>query len=261
MKNLFVISEEEKKRILNLHSHATQKQYLKEQTSEDFEKYKKIFQDAISKMPKGFDLKNINQQDLTKMLTDSDFTNQLTSSGKKPEEMKKIIDDTLKANGVDLSKINTSQLINTKTGTNVDPNKKTETNQQQTEFLITKNDRSYDYKKVGNKIYFKGKEGTTDKKAQKYKDWTEPTIQNAIDAINLLFTNKPTGDTPTQITTNTTDNLNSTPDKSTSSEVKPENKQNVPTGEEDKQNVSTGGENKQVAFSSKPVTDDEFETT
>lgn len=169
MKNLFLISEEEKNRILNLHINATQQQYLKEQT--------------------------------------------------------------------------------------------TETNQQQTEFLITKNDRSYDYKKVGNKIYFKGKEGTTDKKAQKYKDWTEPTIKSAIDAINLLFTNKPTGDTLTQITTNTTDNLNSTPDKSTSSEVKPENKQNVPTGEENKQNVSTGEENKQVAFSSKPVTDDEFQVT
>jgi hypothetical protein len=257
MKNLFLLSEEEKNRILNLHILATKQQYLKEQntTTGDVEKYKKIFQDAISKIPQGLDLKNINQQDLTKMLTDTGITNQLSTSGKKPEEMKKIIDDTLKASGVDLTKINTSELINSKGITNDDANKKTETTTPApSEFLITKNDRAYDYKKVGDKIYFKGKEGTTDKKAQKYTNWTEPTDDGAIKAINLLFQNKPTGDTPSQVVSNTTN----PPVDKTTTEVKPEDKTTTEVKPEDKKDVSAGQNEGGVAFSSNPVDDSEL---
>jgi hypothetical protein len=49
------------------------------------------------------------------------------------------------------------------------------------------NDRAYDYKMENGKYYFKGKENTTDKKAQKYKDWYEAKADKGIRAIKALF--------------------------------------------------------------------------
>jgi len=49
------------------------------------------------------------------------------------------------------------------------------------------NDKAYDYKMENGKYYFKGKEGTTDKKAQKYKDWYEAKADEGIKAIKALF--------------------------------------------------------------------------
>jgi hypothetical protein len=49
------------------------------------------------------------------------------------------------------------------------------------------NDKEYDYKMENGKYYFKGKEGTTNKKAQKYKDWYEAKAPGGITAIKALF--------------------------------------------------------------------------
>ena len=62
--------------------------------------------------------------------------------------------------------------------------------EQQTgaKFIYTNpNDKAYDYKMENGKYYFKGKEGTTDKKAQKYKDWYEAKADRGIKAIKALF--------------------------------------------------------------------------
>ena len=45
----------------------------------------------------------------------------------------------------------------------------------------------YVYKLENGKYYFKGKEGTTNTKAQKYKDWYEAKVPKAITAIKSLF--------------------------------------------------------------------------
>lgn len=49
------------------------------------------------------------------------------------------------------------------------------------------NDKAYDYKMENGKYYFKGKEGTTNKKAQKYKNWYEAKAEEGIKAIKALF--------------------------------------------------------------------------
>jgi hypothetical protein len=70
-----------------------------------------------------------------------------------------------------------------------------------TSVLITKNDKSYDYKLENGKYYFKGKAGS--KFATKYPNWTEAKAQKGIDAIKALFDKNPKGDTPVEQTTPT----------------------------------------------------------
>jgi hypothetical protein len=65
----------------------------------------------------------------------------------------------------------------------------------------------YVYKLENGKYYFKGKEGTTNKDAQKYKDWYEAKAPKAIAAIKNLF-DKNINVTQTEVksTTNTDPN-------------------------------------------------------
>lgn len=71
----------------------------------------------------------------------------------------------------------------------------------QTEVLITKNDKAFDYKKVGDKYYFKGKENT--KYGNQYKDWQEHPEERGRKAIEALFIKNPQGDTPVKTTPET----------------------------------------------------------
>jgi hypothetical protein len=68
-----------------------------------------------------------------------------------------------------------------------------------TSVLITKNDKSYDYKLENGKYYFKGKSGG--KFATKYPNWAEAKAQKGIDSIKALFDKNPKGDTPVEPTT------------------------------------------------------------
>jgi hypothetical protein len=68
-----------------------------------------------------------------------------------------------------------------------------------TSVLITKNDKSYDYKLENGKYYFKGKSGG--KFATKYPNWVEAKAQKGIDSIKALFDKNPKGDTPVEPTT------------------------------------------------------------
>jgi|688.fasta_scaffold202427_3 hypothetical protein len=57
--------------------------------------------------------------------------------------------------------------------------------------IVTNHDRSFDYKKDGDKFYFKGK----GKYAEKYPNWTLATKKEAIDAIRTkVFKMRPSSD-------------------------------------------------------------------
>lgn len=63
--------------------------------------------------------------------------------------------------------------------------------------IVTDFDRAFDYKKEGNKFYFKGKGSF----ANKYPDWTEPLSDKALEAIKtkVFKINKYSVDEPSKI--------------------------------------------------------------
>jgi hypothetical protein len=157
----------------------------------------KNFQSAASSTTNG---QNTLPADLSKMfqslgkdiLSPEEFSKKLQSiTNKSPEEMTKMFQSMI-AGGTSSSGTTSGATSGATSSSGTTP---------PTSVLITKNDKSYDYKLENGKYYFKGKAGG--KFATKYPNWTEAKAQKGIDAIKALFDKNPKGDTPVESTTPT----------------------------------------------------------
>jgi len=157
----------------------------------------KNFQSAASSTTNG---QNTLPADLSKMfqslgkdiLSPEEFSKKLQSiTNKSPEEMTKMFQSMI-AGGTSSSGTTSGTTSGATSSSGTTP---------PTSVLITKNDKSYDYKLENGKYYFKGKAGG--KFATKYPNWTEAKAQKGIDAIKALFDKNPKGDTPVESTTPT----------------------------------------------------------
>jgi hypothetical protein len=155
----------------------------------------KNFQSAASSTTNG---QNTLPADLSKMfqslgkdiLSPEEFSKKLQSiTNKSPEEMTKMFQSMI-AGGTSSSGTTSGATSGATSSSGTTP---------PTSVLITKNDKSYDYKLENGKYYFKGKAGG--KFATKYPNWTEAKAQKGIDAIKALFDKNPKGDTPVEPTT------------------------------------------------------------
>lgn len=131
----------------------------------------------------------------------ADFTKMFQSLGKNmtsPEEFSKMLQSTTNKSPEEMSKMFQSMIAGgtPAAGTTSGTTSGTTT---PTSVLITKNDKSYDYKLENGKYYFKGKAGG--KFATKYPDWKESKAKGGIAAIKALFDKNPKGDTPVAPTT------------------------------------------------------------
>ena len=161
----------------------------------------KNFQSAASSTTNG---QNTLPADLSKMfqslgkdiLSPEEFSKKLQSmTSKSPEEMTKMFQSMI-AGGTSASGTTSGATSGTTSGATSSSG-----TTPPTSVLITKNDKSYDYKLENGKYYFKGKAGG--KFATKYPNWTEAKAQKGIDAIKALFDKNPKGDTPVESTTPT----------------------------------------------------------
>ena len=161
----------------------------------------KNFQSAASSTTNG---QNTLPADLSKMfqslgkdiLSPEEFSKKLQSiTNKSPEEMTKMFQSMI-AGGTSASGTTSGATSGTTSGATSSSG-----TTPPTSVLITKNDKSYDYKLENGKYYFKGKAGG--KFATKYPNWTEAKAQKGIAAIKALFDKNPKGDTPVESTTPT----------------------------------------------------------
>jgi hypothetical protein len=161
----------------------------------------KNFQSAASSTTNG---QNPSLTDFSKMFqslgknmpSPEEFSKKIQSmTNKSPEEMSKMFQSMI-AGGTSASGTTSGETSGTTSGATSSSG-----TTPPTSVLITKNDKSYDYKLENGKYYFKGKTGG--KFATKYPNWTEAKAQKGIAAIKALFDKNPKGDTPVESTTPT----------------------------------------------------------